>query len=138
MFDTMKDKIKKLHDFLVNRDKVKAELYWIRKIWYLILLIVSTIYVIKNFTSFINLCFPCHFNGDSVIFILWIILLLMPLIDSIEGYGFKFNKERGDKERQTRELQDLSDKLVNRDSYSNIADLNSLLNELRKEDKNGK
>ena len=62
----------------------------------------------------------------------------MPLIESIEGYGFKFNKERGDKERQTRELQDLSDKLVNRDSYSNIADLNSLLNELRKEDKNGK
>ena len=62
----------------------------------------------------------------------------MPLIDSIEGYGFKFNKERSDKERQTRELQDLSDKLVNRDSYSNIADLNSLLNELRKEDKNGK
>lgn len=130
--------IKKTHDFLVNRDKVKAELYWIRKIWYLILLIVSSIYVIKNFTSFINLCLACHFNGNSIIFILWIILLLMPLIDSIEGYGFKFNKERSDKERQTRELQDLSDKLVNRDSYSNIADLNSLLNELRKEDKNGK
>ena len=138
MFDKMKDKIKKLHVFLINRDKVKAELYWIRKIWYLILLILTTIYVIKNFTSFINLCFACHFNGNSIIFILWIILLLMPLIDSIEGYGFKFNKERSDKERQTRELQDLSDKLVNRDSYSNIADLNSLLNELRKEDKNGK
>ena len=25
IFDTMKDKIKKLHDFLVNRDKVKAK-----------------------------------------------------------------------------------------------------------------
>lgn len=135
---TMKDKIKKLHDFLINRDKVKAELYWIRKLWYIILLVLSTIYVIKNFTTFIDLCYGCHFNGKSIIFILWIILLIMPLIDSIEGYGFKFNKERSDKERQTRELQDLSDKLVHRDSYSNIADLNSLLNELRKEDKNGK
>lgn len=130
--------IKRIHDFLTNSDKVKAELYWIRKVWYLILLILSTIYVIKNFTTFVNSCFACHFNGNSIIFILWIILLIMPLIDSIEGYGFKFNKERSDKERQTRELQDLSDKLVNRDSYSNIADLNSLLNELRKEDKNGK
>ena len=45
----MKDKIKKLHDFLINRDKVKAELYWIRKLWYLILLVLTTIYVIKNF-----------------------------------------------------------------------------------------
>ena len=135
MFDTMKDKIKKLHDFLVNSDKIKAELYWIRKIWYLILLILSTIYVIKNFTTFINLCFACHFNGNSIIFILWIILLLMPLIDSIEGYGFKFNKERSDKERQTKELHDLSDELVNRDNYSNIAELNSLLRNLRKENK---
>ena len=135
MFDTMKDMIKKLHDFITNGDKVKAELYWIRKVWYLILLIVSTIYVIKNFTTFINLCFACHFNGNSIIFILWIILLLMPLIDSIEGYGFKFNKEKSDRERQTKELHDLSDELVNRDNYSNIAELNSLLRNLRKENK---
>ena len=127
--------IKRIHDFLINRDKVKAELYWIRKLWYIILLISSTVYVIKNFTIFINSCFACHFNGNSIIFILWIILLIMPLIDSIEGYGFKFNKERSDKERQTRELQDLSDKLVNRESYSNIAELNSLLRNLRKENK---
>jgi CRISPR/Cas system-associated protein Csm6 len=59
----------------------------------------------------------------------------MPLIDSIEGYGFKFNKERGEKERQTKELHDLSDELVNRDNYSNIAELNSLLRNLRKENK---
>ena len=127
--------IKKTHDFLVNRDKVKAELYWIRKVWYIILLISSTVYVIKNFTTFVNLCFGCHFNGNSIIFILWIILLLMPLIDSIEGYGFKFNKEKSDRERQTKELHDLSDELVNRDNYSNIAELNSLLRNLRKENK---
>ena len=58
--------IKRIHDFLINHDKVKAELYWIRKIWYLILHIVSTIYLIKNFTSFINLFFACHFNGNTI------------------------------------------------------------------------
>lgn len=127
--------IKKTHDFLINRDKVKAELYWIKKLWYIILLVLSTKYVITNFTTLTNQCFGCHFNGNSIIFILWIILLLMPLIDSIEGYGFKFNKEKSDRERQTKELHDLSDELVNRDNYSNIAELNSLLRNLRKENK---
>lgn len=125
--------IKKTHDFLVNRDKVKAELYWIRKIWYLILLIVSTIYVIMNFTTFINLCFACHFNGNSIIFILWIILLLMPLIDSIEGYGFKFNKDGYDWERQSNELKKLREEVLNNDNYPNIDDLKSKLEKIGKE-----
>ena len=127
--------IKRIHDFLINCDKVKAELYWIKKLWYIILLVLSTKYVITNFTTLINQCFGCHFNGNSIIFILWIILLILPLIDSIEGYGFKFNKEKSDRERQTKELHDLSDELVNRDNYSNIAELNSLLRNLRKENK---
>jgi hypothetical protein len=135
IFDIIKDKIKKLHDFLINCDKVKAELYWIKKLWYIILLVLSTKYVITNFTTLTNQCFGCHFNGNSIIFILWIILLILPLIDSIEGYGFKFNKEKSDRERQTKELHDLSDELVNRDNYSNIAELNSLLRNLRKENK---
>ncbi len=125
--------IKKTHDFLVNRDKVKAELYWIRKIWYLILLIVSTIYVIMNFTTFINLCFACHFNGNSIIFILWIILLLMPLIDSIEGYGFKFNKDGYDWERQSNELKKLREEVLNNDNYPNIDDLKSKVEKIGKE-----
>lgn len=125
--------IKRIHDFLTNSDKVKAELYWIRKIWYLILLILSTIYVIKNFTTFVNSCFACHFNGNSIIFILWIILLIMPLIDSIEGYGFKFNKDGYDWERQSNELKKLREDVLNNDNYSNIDDLKSKLENLGKE-----
>ena len=125
--------IKKTHDFLINRDKVKAELYWIRKIWYLILLIVSTIYVIMNFTTFINLCFACHFNGNSIIFILWIILLLMPLIDSIEGYGFKFNKDGYDWERQSNELKKLRENVLKNDNYPNVDELKSKLENIGKE-----
>ena len=125
--------IKKTHDFLINRDKVKAELYWIRKIWYLILLIVSTIYVIMNFTTFINLCFACHFNGNSIIFILWIILLLMLLIDSIEGYGFKFNKDGYDWERQSNELKKLRENVLKNDNYPNVDELKSKLENIGKE-----
>lgn len=125
--------IKRIHDFLTNSDKVKAELYWIRKIWYLILLILSTIYVIKNFSTFVNSCFACHFNGNSIIFILWIILLIMPLIDSIEGYGFKFNKDGDDLEKQSDKLKKLREDVLNNDNYSNIDDLKSKLENIGKE-----
>lgn len=40
--------LKKIHDFLIDREKVKLELFWIKKVWYITLLALSTIYVICN------------------------------------------------------------------------------------------
>lgn len=104
--------MKKIHNFLTDREKVKSELYWIRKVWYVLLLVLSTVYVGCNFCQLMKQNIITQFDGNSLIFILWIILLFLPLFNSIEGYGFKLSKEREEQERQTMQIQLLQDDLA--------------------------
>ena len=103
---------KKIQDFLTNKEKVKSSLYWMRKIWYVLLLVLSSVYVGVNFCQLVTQNYITQLNGNSLIFILWLILLVLPLFNSIEGYGFKLSKEREEQERQTMQIQLLQDDLA--------------------------
>lgn len=115
--------LKKTHDFLIDREKVKLELYWIKKAWYILLLALSSIYVCCNFNTLVTQCFGCQFNGNSLIFILWLILLILPLFNSIEGYGFKFSKERDEQEEQTLRIKVLRDEILKENTTPEINEL---------------
>ena len=115
--------LKKTHDFLIDREKVKLELYWIKKAWYILLLALSSIYVCCNFNTLATQCFVCQFNGSSLIFILWLILLFLPLFNSIEGYGFKFSKEREEQEEQTLRIKVLRDEILKENTTREINEL---------------
>lgn len=65
---------------------------WIRKLWYVILISTSTPYVIRNFDEIINFQFFTQFNGKNLIFVVWIILLIIPLFDSFEGFGISIKR----------------------------------------------
>ena len=125
--------LKKIHDFLIDKGKVKAELFWIKKVWYILLLILSSTYVYNNFDQLAEQCFICLFNGNSLIFILWIILLIIPLFDSIEGYGFKINKEHDELDK---EIKDLGNRVQNQENYANMEELRSQFEDITKELKN--
>lgn len=125
--------LKKIHDFLIDKGKVKAELFWIKKVWYILLLILSSTYVYNNFDQLAEQCFICLFNGNSLIFILWIILLIIPLFDSIEGYGFKINKEHDELDK---EIKDLGNRVQNQENYANMEELRSQFEDITKEIKN--
>ena len=101
-----------IQDFLTNKEKVKLGLYWMRKIWYVLLLVLSSVYVGCNFCQLVAQNFITQLDGNSLIFILWLILLVLPLFNSIEGYGFKLSKEREEQERQTMQIQLLQDDLA--------------------------
>lgn len=64
--------------------------YLKHKWWYLILLILSTIYVLHNKSDIYQLK---EFNAMNLIFILWLILLILPLFSEIEFFGIKLKKE---------------------------------------------
>ena len=115
--------LKKTHDFLIDSKKVKLELYWIKKAWYILLLALSSIYVCCNFNTLVTQCFGCQFNGNSLIFILWLILLFLPLFNSIEGYGFKFSKEREEQEEQTLRIKILRDEILKENTTPEINEL---------------
>ena len=115
--------LKKTHDFLIDREKVKLELYWIKKAWYILLLALSSIYVCCNFNTLATQCFVCQFNGNSLIFILWLILLFLPLFNSIEGCGFKFSKEREEQEEQTLRIKVLREEILKENTTREINEL---------------
>ena len=127
--------LKKIHDFLIDREKVKLELFWIKKVWYITLLALSTIYVICNFNMIVTQCFVCQFNGNSLIFILWLVLLFLPLFNSIEGYGFKFSKEREEQEEQTLKIKVLRDEIRKDNTIPKINELEEQLETIIKENK---
>ena len=127
--------LKKIHDFLIDREKVKLELSKKKKVWYITLLALSTIYVICNFNTLVTQCFVCQFNGNSLIFILWLVLLFLPLFNSIEGYGFKFSKEREEQEEQTLKIKVLRDEILKDNTIPKINELEEQLETIIKENK---
>ena len=128
--------MKKIHSFLTDREKVKSELYWIRKVWYVLLLVLSTVYVGCNFCQLMKQNIITQFDGNSLIFILWIILLFLPLFNSIEGYDFKFSKELEEQEKQTIQLQLLRDNIVNEDKIASKEDIEKMFDTINQKDKN--
>ena len=128
--------MKKIHNFLTDREKVKSELYWIRKVWYVLLLVLSTVYVGCNFCQLVEQSIITQFDGNSLIFILWLVLLFLPLFNSIEGYGFKFSKELEEQEKQTIQLQLLRDNIVNDDKIVSKEDIEKMFDTINQKDKN--
>ena len=123
----------KIYKFLYDLNKVESELHWIRKGWYIILLIFSSMYVLKNFDTFVTQCFICKFDGNSLIFVLWLLLLIMPLINSIEGYCFKFNKEQAKQDEITHKIKILKEDIIKQNNHPDLAELENQLKDIQKE-----
>ena len=62
----------------------------IRLFVYLLITIASTIYVFCNWDRATSFTFFSEFNGVNLIFVVWIVLLLMPIITRFEGFGLNF------------------------------------------------
>lgn len=58
--------------------------------WYIVLLVSSTIYILHNRNNIKQLK---EFNATNLIFILWLVLLLLPLFSEMEFFGIKLKKE---------------------------------------------
>ena len=82
------------HSFIPNLEKMELKLCWIRRIWYVIVLAGTSIYVLTNFSELVNFTFFNQFNGKNLIFILWLVLILIPLFDNFEGFGIRFNTHK--------------------------------------------
>ena len=123
----------KIYKFLYDLNKVESELHWIRKGWYIILLIISSMYVLKNFDTFVTQCFICKFDGNSLIFVLWLLLLIMPLINSIEGYGFKFNKEQAKQDEITHKIKILKEDIIKQNNHPDLDELENQLKDIQQE-----
>ena len=81
---------------------LEENLVWYKKLWkwllkqrsiifHWIILIVLTVYIIRNWDSCISMQFFSNFNGDNILFFVWIILIFLMLYD-VEAKGVKLKK----------------------------------------------
>ena len=94
--------------------------------WYWLLIVVSTTFVIINWSDCANFTFFDEFNGFNLVFVLWMILLILPLFDKLEIMGVNMKLNIQNKESQ-KAMQDA----IN-GSITSLAELESI-----KKDKEG-
>lgn len=97
--------------------------YIIKKWYSVVFYLLITLYVLINFKECKTLTFFDDFDGDNVIFILWLALSILPIFDKIEilGFGYKLRQTAAEnaayeakKEIMTeKELQELNKKINN-------------------------
>ena len=81
---------------------LEENLVWYKKLWkwllkqrsiifHWIILIVLTVYIIRNWDSCVSMQFFSNFDGNNILFLVWIILIFLMLYD-IEAKGVKLRK----------------------------------------------
>lgn len=99
----------KIHAFLTDQERLDSELNWIKKIWYIVLLSITSIYVLYNFSDVVSFTFFEKFDGKNLIFLVWIALLLLPLFDNFEGFGIRFSRHV---QRDDSTFKEMADKAI--------------------------
>lgn len=69
--------------------------------WFMLVFFVTTIYVLANFKVCIDLSFTEDFNGNNLIFLFWLVLIIFPMFESFEGFGISIKKR---KQKKTEDL----------------------------------
>lgn len=69
--------------------------------WYVLVFLVTTIYALSNFKVCIDLSFTEDFNGNNLIFLFWLVLIIFPMFESFEGFGISIKKR---KQKKTEDL----------------------------------
>lgn len=108
----MRNLFHRLHDFLIDKERLDLELNWITKAWYLVLLLGSTIYVILNYSDIVAISLFKRIDARCLIFLIWLVLLVLPLFESFEGFGVRVNRSRADQKQLTEDIKNMTDKLI--------------------------
>ena len=98
-------------EVIINSDQF-IELNWIPKGWYLILLLSTTIYVICNYNDMAEVSLLKRIDIKSLIFILWLVLLVLPLFESFEGFGVRVSRNRTDQKQLTEDIKNMTNQLI--------------------------
>lgn len=71
---------------------------FISRFWYPIILILSSIYVYIHYDTCVRFEFFSNFQGENLIFLVWILLCLLPLFEKFEIFSAKFKLQYQNKE----------------------------------------
>lgn len=75
--------------FIRFMDWTKLRIY---EILYIALLIILSAYILINWEICVTMTFFEQFDGNNILFLIWIVLLILPFYD-VEAKGWKFRKK---------------------------------------------
>ena len=68
---------------------IKLRIY---EILYIVLLAILSSYILINWEICVTMTFFEQFDGNNILFLIWIVLLILPFYD-VEAKGWKFRKK---------------------------------------------
>ena len=96
-----------------DANKKKSNRFSLKVFWYIVLLCAGTAYVVLNRKAIYQLD---KMNAVNVIFIVWLVVLILPLFSEIELFGIKLKKEvekvKEDVSDSKKEIKDVKDQLI--------------------------
>ena len=58
-----------------------------QRLWYVVILTLSTVYVVDKYPDCAKFKLFSEFNGENLAFVLYLVLLILPLFDKLEVFG---------------------------------------------------
>ncbi len=83
---------------------IKLHIY---EIMYILLLALLSAYILINWEMCVTMTFFEQFDGNNILFLIWIVLLILPFYD-VEAKGWKFRKKGIEDTRKLYENADLN------------------------------
>ena len=83
---------------------IKLHIY---EIMYILLLALLSAYILINWEMSVTMNFFEQFDGNNILFLIWIVLLILPFYD-VEAKGWKFRKKGIEDTRKLYENADLN------------------------------
>lgn len=115
-----------------ENSKLKKIWNWILSerltIFHGMILIVLTLYIILNWNICVSMQFFSHFNGNNILFILWIALIFLMIYD-VEAKGIKLKKHKMQEEFENAgrlyTLNSMAQNINNTSKYNQEGDANN-------------
>lgn len=87
-----------------------SKIPWYKRIWrlfikyfydlfHVVIFLALTVYVINNWNLCISMQFFSRFDGNNILFLVWIVIILL-IIYEVEGKGIKLRKRKQEKAQE--------------------------------------
>lgn len=107
--------------------------YWLQRLWYAIIFIGTTVFVMMNFDKCIELTFTKDFSGYNVVLLFWLLLMILPLFERFEGFGINLKWKQ-----QSAEASKIAMDAMDTSKIMSISELTELNKKNKEEDDENK
>lgn len=113
---------------IIMKNVIKQFTNWVKlriyEILYILLLFILSGYIVINWEKCIAMKFFEQFDGNNILFLIWLVLLILPFYD-VEAKGWKFRRKGIE---DTRKQFEIAENTFRQNRINNLRDDNHIQN----------